>query len=265
MRGLRRSYGQSFRKGPRTSFDHKSAPTSDGALQNMLNSDLVQGIVSNVMTQVLQAFSDKPTASDPQQYHTINSAGMLFSSSVFFASHDVNTFDWIVDSGATDHMTSHVSLLHDVHPLPSPILVALPDGNVKFVAEVGCVYLTPQLTLSNVLFIPDFKQNLLSVGKLIEDANLTVHFFPSECIFQDHSGGVVLATAKKSGGLYKFKPVSSSSSSHNVFFNNHLCSVSSSWVIRKQPLCVDNTRVRLRTSDPPLPRNLREPLRHWGY
>ncbi|KAL6498192.1 hypothetical protein OROGR_028589 [Orobanche gracilis] len=34
------------------------------------------------------------------------------------------------------------------------------------------------------------------------------------------------------------------------------------WVIRKQPLCV-NTRIRLRTSDPPLPRFLREPLRHW--
>ncbi|KAL6511031.1 hypothetical protein OROGR_022155 [Orobanche gracilis] len=35
------------------------------------------------------------------------------------------------------------------------------------------------------------------------------------------------------------------------------------WIIRKQPLCV-NTGVRLRTSDPPLPRFLREPLRHWG-
>ncbi|KAL6560464.1 hypothetical protein OROGR_004023 [Orobanche gracilis] len=35
------------------------------------------------------------------------------------------------------------------------------------------------------------------------------------------------------------------------------------WIIRKQPLCV-NTGERLRTSDPPLPRFLWEPLRHWG-
>ncbi|KAL6507753.1 hypothetical protein OROGR_023948 [Orobanche gracilis] len=47
--------------------------------------------------------------------------------------------------------------------------------------------------------------------------------------------------------------------SHSVQFSMQF----SFWIIRKQPLCL-KTGVRLRTSDPPLLRFLREPLRHWG-
>ncbi|KAL6566948.1 hypothetical protein OROMI_015352 [Orobanche minor] len=39
----------------------------------------------------------------------------------------------------------------------------------------------------------------------------------------------------------------------------HISMQFSFWIIRKQPL-----GIRLRTCDPPLPRFLREPLRHWG-
>ncbi|KAK9724136.1 hypothetical protein RND81_05G050700 [Saponaria officinalis] len=69
--------------------------------------------------------------------------------------------DWVVDTGASDHMTSFFSQLHDVQTLTTPLLVALPEGTIKKVFQVGTVSLTPQIVLHNVLYIPDFKHNLL--------------------------------------------------------------------------------------------------------
>lgn len=48
-----------------------------------------------------------------------------------------------------------------------------------------------------------FQFDLLSVGKLLDDMEITVKFFPNYCILQDQSTKEVLAMACKSEGLYK--------------------------------------------------------------
>ena len=35
---------------------------------------------------------------------------------------------WILDSGASDHMSSDIRALHDLRLLDSPVLVSLPNG-----------------------------------------------------------------------------------------------------------------------------------------
>lgn len=70
---------------------------------------------------------------------------------------------WIIDSGASDHMTSDKSLLFNIQTLSVPYLVSLPNGYKVKVHNVDSLALFPNFILHNVLYIPIFKYNLISV------------------------------------------------------------------------------------------------------
>ena len=83
---------------------------------------------------------------------------------------------WLVDSGASNHMTRDLfqfSSLYDdvskhiIHTANSHTLPALGIGSVG--------------NLSNVLYVPNLKANLVSVGQLV-DQNCVVKFSPNDCI-----------------------------------------------------------------------------------
>jgi len=44
---------------------------------------------------------------------------------------------WIIDSGASNHMTFNKSLLTNMRPLPYPFLITLPNGYRVKVTEIG--------------------------------------------------------------------------------------------------------------------------------
>ena len=73
---------------------------------------------------------------------------------------------WILDSGASDHMSFDVSGLHDLKLLDIPVLVSLPDGTKVEVTHSGKLRLHDDLELHHVLLVPHFKYNLLSVRRL---------------------------------------------------------------------------------------------------
>ncbi|XP_015168339.1 uncharacterized protein [Solanum tuberosum] len=54
---------------------------------------------------------------------------------------------WIIDSGATNHMTYNKALLTRIRPLAYPFLVTLPNGYKVKVTEIGDAYLNSALTL----------------------------------------------------------------------------------------------------------------------
>ncbi|CAM8957953.1 unnamed protein product [Rhodiola kirilowii] len=54
--------------------------------------------------------------------------------------------------------------------------ISLPDGSSIMVTTAGKCALTPELILQNVLLVPSFRFNLLSVGKLSIDNKCTVTF-----------------------------------------------------------------------------------------
>ncbi|GJW99363.1 retrovirus-related pol polyprotein from transposon TNT 1-94 [Tanacetum coccineum] len=114
--------------------------------------------------------------------------------------------DWVNDTGASDHMTPNKSLFISTKVLKKPIIVHLPDGTSKTVIIVGKVQLTPNLILTDVFYVPEFQLNLLSVGKLIQTNNLTAHFYPNDCMFQDPSTKEIVVVGKVSRCLYICKP-----------------------------------------------------------
>ncbi|XP_019251346.1 PREDICTED: uncharacterized protein LOC109230286 [Nicotiana attenuata] len=69
---------------------------------------------------------------------------------------------WIVDSGATDHMTSDKDLLFDISPLSVPYLITLPNGYKVKVTCTGSLTLNSSFVLHHLLCIPTFKYNLIS-------------------------------------------------------------------------------------------------------
>ncbi|KAK9714485.1 hypothetical protein RND81_06G097900 [Saponaria officinalis] len=119
---------------------------------------------------------------------SVNFAGIICSSQVCSTSHSFHARKWIINTRASDYMTSDITLLHDICSLHSPILVSLPDGSVKQVYKFRKVILTSTITLLNVLL-----------------SNVMAVFNSSHC-FYGLSSKATLATGFKQGDLYWFTP-----------------------------------------------------------
>ena len=92
--------------------------------------------------------------------------------------------NWIVDSGATDHMTGnpHIFSNYQSQKVYSPIIIA--DGSTYNVEGIETVKPTPSTTLSSVLNLPSLAFNLISVSKLTNDLKCCISFFPDQCFFR---------------------------------------------------------------------------------
>lgn len=73
---------------------------------------------------------------------------------------------WIVDMGASSHMCCDMKLIEQPEPTKAITPVHLPDGSIKIVQHTGNVQFSNNVVLTEVLPIPVFHYNLLSVNKL---------------------------------------------------------------------------------------------------
>ena len=86
-----------------------------------------------------------------------------------------NSNSWILDSGANDHICSSLMWFTTYYKI-KPIGVQLPNGNLITAKYAGNVHFSSSLVLVNVLYLPEFSFNLVSVSKLCESSNCDVHF-----------------------------------------------------------------------------------------
>lgn len=105
---------------------------------------------------------------------------------------------WILDSGASRHMTSNKKLLTDYRKFDIPETVRLGDGRTVEAYDSGQVRITvetnhrKQLTaaMGGVLYVPKLACNLFSV-RAVTQKGLIVQFGHSCCWIKDSSGKVV--------------------------------------------------------------------------
>lgn len=90
---------------------------------------------------------------------------------------------WIIDSGASEHMTNCSHLFNSYFPSSGFEKVRIADGSYSSIAGKGNIKISEQITLQFVLHVPKFACNLLSVHKLSKDTNRSVLFRPSTCVF----------------------------------------------------------------------------------
>ncbi|KAL0370960.1 UNVERIFIED_CONTAM: Retrovirus-related Pol polyprotein from transposon RE2 [Sesamum angustifolium] len=117
----------------------------------------------------------------------------------FIASHGKS---WMIDSGATSHLTGNRYSFLTFSPSPKFPPVRLVDGSYSPISGSGTVRPTDYLTLTNVLFAPKFPVNLLSVNQLTKTHNCSVTFYPSYCVIQDLQTRRTIGTGHERGGLY---------------------------------------------------------------
>lgn len=88
---------------------------------------------------------------------------------------------WIIDTEATTHMCANRTLFKKLTKISHHITVKLPDGRVTKVTQEGEIKLNYDLQLTNVLYVPSFKFNLISVHKLTTATQSEFIFYPSHC------------------------------------------------------------------------------------
>lgn len=86
---------------------------------------------------------------------------------------------WILDTGATDHITFDLSSFVSYKILY--MYVYLPNGSQVLAYISGSVVISPSLTIHQVLYIPCFQVNLISVTKLSSTNNCHLSFTTNSC------------------------------------------------------------------------------------
>ena len=111
--------------------------------------------------------------------------------------------EWILDSGASCHMTGNLGKLSNVHDT-HPILVELPNGDTSLASRQGWAQLNSTTTLSNVLYVPDLNCNLVSIAQLTNELFCTVIFTKKWCVIQDHTMKRLIGVGEQRRGVYFF-------------------------------------------------------------
>jgi len=109
---------------------------------------------------------------------------------------------WIIDSGATDHITPHLHLFQSFIPVSRPCFITLPNGKNVQVQNIGTVALNTNIMLQDVLHVPKFHFNLLSASKLAKHLSSNVVFTPTCCSLQDHLRNNQLVLGNETAGMY---------------------------------------------------------------
>lgn len=123
---------------------------------------------------------------------------------------------WVIDSGATEHIACDKDLLESLRNIDLGPPVKIPDGTSVPVKSVGSARLLNGIKLERVLYIPEFKCNLVSVDRLIRELNCILIFFRDFCVIQDLSSRNLIGVGHHRDGLYYFQPAHKEGSAFSV-------------------------------------------------
>ncbi|GJU66617.1 putative RNA-directed DNA polymerase [Tanacetum coccineum] len=137
--------------------------------------------------------SQSEEGTTPIAAHTSAKSGMLHHN------HASNN-GWIIDTGATDHMTNDSKIMTTFSPKRINICTA--NGSTTPITGEGSVKISNSLDLNSVLVVPSLSANLLSVSQITKALNCYVIFWPNNCVFQDMTTHQILGYGTRWGRLY---------------------------------------------------------------
>jgi hypothetical protein len=115
--------------------------------------------------------------------------------------------EWVMDSGATTHVTNsqgNLTSFHSPTGLDSHSIV-VGNGSKMPIYSIGSTTLTPHpFQLHHVLFSPALIKNLISVRKFTRDNSVSVEFDPYGFFVKDLATKQILMRSSSSGELYPF-------------------------------------------------------------
>ena len=151
--------------------------------------------------------------------NTVASMFLNLKHSIFFTQivnrKAYNMKTWVIDTGVTDHIVCSVDLLTSITTI-SHTMVQLPNGEAVIVTHVGSIQLSSYITLTNVLCVPFFSFNLLSVSSITKTQPLCLVFLSTYCFIQDLTNWSTIGVGQMSNGLYLLQQLSLSSASTSL-------------------------------------------------
>ncbi|CAH9090200.1 unnamed protein product [Cuscuta europaea] len=111
--------------------------------------------------------------------------------------------EWILDSGASYHMTGNVRLMRNAEKLVH-IPVTLPNDEITHATHMGDVWLSSTVLIRNVLLVPRLKCNLISIARLVDNPKCDIFFSNDICVIQDQLSRMLIGMGKQHGGVYYF-------------------------------------------------------------
>ncbi|KAE9005492.1 hypothetical protein PR002_g16745 [Phytophthora rubi] len=106
---------------------------------------------------------------------------------------------WVVDSGATSHMTGHLNNLTSVRTLPEPCVLTVASGDNLVVTAIAQAPLLLNgrnvCVLQDALFVERLARNLVSVAAASR-RGMTVDFKGASCVIRPPSRITLSATTR---------------------------------------------------------------------
>jgi hypothetical protein len=122
---------------------------------------------------------------------------------------------WVVDSGATSHMSSQNGIVPPLIPLLSPVYVTVGNGAwvpIHFYSNMHLCLPSSNFVLNNVLRVPSLIQNLISVRQFTRDNVVSIEFDLFSFSVKDLRTRRVIIRCNSSGDLYTIPPATDISS-----------------------------------------------------
>ena len=153
---------------------------------------VVTGISEVQLQQLLSLLNDKDGGTSSQENTDVAKPGLS----------KISSPHWIINSGAIDHISSSPKLFwHEEKNISLP-LVLLPSREKANIIAKGSLPLNSVYYLHDVLCVPTFKVNLMSVSQLTRDLNCSMTSFPYWCVLLDLATRWMIGLGKQHDEMY---------------------------------------------------------------
>nr|KYP49834.1 hypothetical protein KK1_028429 [Cajanus cajan] len=166
------------------------SPTSALELKIESKGNHLISLFTDDYKEYLQLKAAQQASSSVTVAHTGNSIVCL--------SHSTSIGPWVLDSGASDHLTGNVSLFHSLSSPKTPHHITLADGSKVQATGIGQISPTPSLPLKYVLLVPRCPFNLIFISKLTRSLNCAITFTFDSFLIQDWSTGQTIGVGYES-------------------------------------------------------------------
>ncbi|RVW88304.1 Retrovirus-related Pol polyprotein from transposon RE1 [Vitis vinifera] len=109
---------------------------------------------------------------------------------------------WILDSGASDHLSGNKDLFSSITTTSALPNVTLANGSQTVAKGIGLALPLPSLPLTSVLYTPECPFNIISISKITRTLNCSITFSDKFVTLQDRSTGKTIGIGRESQGLY---------------------------------------------------------------
>jgi len=116
--------------------------------------------------------------------------------------HSNSLGSWVLDSGATDHITGNKSFFSSLSTSSHLPSITMANGSKVSSHGIGTIHLFPSMPIDNVFYVPGSPFNLLSVSRLTRFLDCVVSFTKDSVCLQDRSSRQIIGTGCESHGIY---------------------------------------------------------------